>query len=383
MAVGSRIPTSAVLGFAVLLLVSSLALLPTSAGAVRSTWHPIGVAPVRLSKPAVLITPGLNVPNPFVTKVDGLYFMFASQGRLYVPVTLLVSSSLTNWASTALDPLPILPKWAQSGFTWSPDVRRVGQRYVMWFNAALASDKASVPIKCIGAATATSVLGPYVSTERRPIVCQRSHFGSIDPRTFLDPAGHLWLIWKSDDNAEWTPSTHTTIYSQRLSANGLHLLGKPTALLSADRKWEKGIIEAPEMVFAGGKYWLFFSGNWFNQPSYGIGLAQCAGPAGPCKPSSPGVWLGSNAQGSGPGEETVFFDGSRWWLLYAPAAVDHQFLTDRPAVLARLVFGPKGPEVVKPGTKAWGRPEASPSRPPPAGCTGEVIAGVCVYPSMK
>ena len=376
------------LGLGVLLLVSSLALPQAGASAPRKTWHPIRVARVRLPNPAVLITPGNNVPNPFITKVDGLYFMFASQENLYLPVTLLVSSSLTtNWASTNLDPLPILPKWAQTGFTWSPDVRRVGGHYVMWFNAALAGKPTSAPMKCIGAATATSVLGPYVSTERRPLVCQRSHFGSIDPRTFVDPSGQLWLIWKSDDNAEWTTSTHTTIYSQRLSANGLRVLGKPTALLSADRSWEHGIIEAPDLVYAGGRYWLFFSGNWFNQPSYGIGVAQCSGPAGPCKPSLQGVWLGSNAQGAGPGEETLFFDGSRWWLLYAPYAVDHQFLTNRPAVVARLVFGPKGPEVVKPGTKAWDRRESSqspsPSRPPPPGCTGEVIAGVCFHPSGR
>jgi beta-xylosidase len=353
----------AVLALGPILLVSSLLIAPASASATRPTWDPIRLAPVQLARPAVMITPGLNVPNPFVMKVDGIYFMFAS-GNLYVPVTLLLSSSLTGWAPTNLDPLPKLPTWAQPGFTWSPDVRRVGGHYVMWFSAALASSDAASPTKCIGMATASSVIGPYVSRERRPLVCQLSHQGSIDPRTFIDPAGRLWLLWKSDDNADWTPTTHTTIYSQRLSSNGLHLLGKPIALITANRHWERGVIEAPDMVFAGGRYWLFFSGNWFNQPSYSIGLAQCAGPAGPCKSRSSGRWLASNAQGSGPGEETVFFDGSRWWLLYSPIAVDFQSPTNRPAVLARLSFGPKGPRVVKPGTKAWSQPNSSSRFPP-------------------
>jgi beta-xylosidase len=354
--VGGRTGTRMCSALAVGLLLS-LVIAPTETSAAkRATWDPIRVAPVRLAHPAVLITPGINVPNPYVMHLAGRYYMFASQESLYKPVTLLVSRSLTHWRPSKLNPLPTVPRWAEPTFTWSPDVRHVGGHYVMWFSAALAGSTSPFPTKCIGFATASSLKGPYRSKERKPMICQLEHFGSIDPRTFVDPKRRLWLLWKSDDNAEFTASTHTTIYTQRLSSNGLHLLGKPIALLTANQPWEGGIIEAPDMIFAGGRYWLFFSANWFNQPSYGIGLAQCAGPAGPCKPSLSGLWLTSNAQGAGPGEETLFFDGSRWWLLYAPYATDHQYQTSRPAVLARLVFGPKGPRVVRPGTKAWDRP---------------------------
>jgi GH43 family beta-xylosidase len=314
---------------------------------------PVQVEPVSVPDPGVVLTPGTNLPDPFIIEVAGIYFMFASQEDYWgANVPLLVSTSLTSWGTTALDAMPQLPLWAAPGFTWSPDVRRLDGHYVMWFNAALAG-RGFGQTKCIGVATASSVIGPYVSRSTTPLVCQLNHLGSIDPRTFMDRQGRLWLLWKSDDNADVNGSTHTTIFIQRLSRDGLHLSGSPIALMTADLPWEGRIVEAPDMVFAGGQYWLFFSGNWYNQSAYGIGVAQCAGPTGPCQPSTFGPWFASNAQGSGPGEESLFYDGSRWWLLYAPFAPGAEGLVPRPAALARLSFGPNGPAVVAPETAAW------------------------------
>ena len=362
------------------ILVSLLAALavPGTATAAHKADPPLVVAPVNIGAPAVDVTPGMDVPDPFVVEQGGVYFMFSSQDAFYGPnIPIMVSDSLTSWAGTILDALPTLPKWAEPGFTWSPDVRYVDGRWVMWFNASIAGAGFG-GTKCIGVATATSVVGPYVSSAPEPLVCQLDHLGSIDPRSFMDPDGHLWLVWKSDDNADLTASTHSTIYTQRLSADGLHLLGKPVALLTADQTWEGRIVEAPDMVYAGGHYWLFFSGNWFNQPAYAIGVEECAGPAGPCTASSAGPWLASNLEGAGPGEESLFFDGQRWWMLYAPFAVNYETPTPRPAVLARLDFGSDGPQVVAPGTPAWAAVPPTP-KPPRfvAACTSSQFQAPC------
>jgi len=343
----SAIP--ALVALALFMIISCLTVVAASSGpAAVPAKERVSVAPVKLARPAVVITPGGNVPNPFITRVADKYFMFTSQETLYVPISLFVSKSLTSWGTTMLNPLPKLPSWAQTGYTWSPDVRQLGHRYVMWFNAKVRGAN----MQCIGVATASSIVGPYVSRAKSPLVCQLKHHGSIDPRSFVDPRGHLWLLWKSDDNAD-THSTHTSLWIQQLSSDGLRLLGRPVFLATNDRPWEGRIVEAPDMVFAGGHYWLFFSGNWFNEPEYGIGVAQCNTPTGPCRDSTRGPWLASNAQGSGPGEETLFFDGSRWWILYAPHAVNYQALSSRPAALARLTFGARGPKVVKPTAVGW------------------------------
>jgi len=313
-----------------------------------------------------------------VIKVAGVYYMFASQELFFGPnVPLTTSKSLARWVSKPIDAMPLLPAWADPGFTWSPDVRKLDGRYVMWFNANVAGTGFD-GVKCIGVATASRVAGPYVSMDPTPAVCQRDHLGSIDPRTFRGPDGRLWLLWKSDDNSDLNADTHSSIYIQQLSSDGLRVVGQPTALMSADLPWEGRIVEAPDMVYASGRYWLFFSGNWFNQPAYGIGVALCSGPTGPCAPASTGPWLSSNTQGAGPGEESFYYDGSRWWMLYAPFAVDFQAFTPRPAEMARVVFGGQGPVAVAPWTRAW---FATDTRPHPRAanhaCTSDLFQATC------
>ena len=98
------------------------------------------------------------------------------------------------------------------------------------------------------------------------------------------------------------------------------------------------------MVEAWGTYWLFFSGNWFNQPSYGIGVAACQSPFGPCADTNPAPLLGSNLQGEGPGEASVFQEGSTVWLLYNPfKGNDPGPAIPRPVDITRLGFTPQGP----------------------------------------
>jgi beta-xylosidase len=329
-------------------------------------YQPVTTQPVTLADPGVVVTRGEDAPDPYIVKANGVYVMFASQDQFYGPnIPVRVSNTLDDWSGPAVDAMPTLPPWAGPGFTWAPDVLRVGHTYLMWFTAVLAASGANFE-KCIGVATATSVVGPYHSAASQPLVCQLDHLGSIDPRAFVDPAGRLWLLWKSDDNADLTASTHSTLWVQRLSANGLELLGQPVALMTANMPWEGRIVESPDMVYAAGHFWLFFSGNWFNEPDYAVGIAECAAVTGPCEPTTPGPWLSSNGQGSGPGEESVFFDGSRWWMLYAPFAVNYQIWTARPAALVRLDFGADGPSVVPPGTKAWQAPEQLPRANHPA-----------------
>ncbi len=89
-----------------------------------------------------------------------------------------------------------------------------------------------------------------------------------------------------------------------------------------------------------GSYYLFYSGNWFDQPEYAIGVAPCPGPLGPCIDTSSTPLLASNAQGIGPGEESVFTDAGGVWLLYTPFRSTLPLPgPPRPVALARLGFG--------------------------------------------
>jgi beta-xylosidase len=312
-----------------------------------TTTRPAAADPGR---PATILTPGEDAPNPFALRVGTTTYLYASQKEFYGDNIQVRSGPDLHHLGPVHDAMPELPGWVWAGFTWAPDVRRIGDRYVLWFTAGVIDGRPDAirPTECIGVAVSRRPQGPFTGVGDGPAICQRDRWGSIDPRTFRDADGRLWLHWKSDDNAEVDGTSHASIYAQRLAPDGITLLGRPTRILEADQPWEGRIVEAPQVVRVDGRYWLFYSGNWFNQPAYGIGVAECDGPAGPCTKHRSGPWLGSNAQGAGPGESSLFHDRTGWWILYGPWAVDFEASTPRPAALARVAFGPAGPYLARP-----------------------------------
>jgi hypothetical protein len=293
------------------------------------------------SAPARIVTPGVDLPTPFVLLDKGWYFMYAYEGLFGRGgnLTVRVSPDFEHWGPT-VDVLPVTPTWAVPTTLWAPNVEHIGSQYVLYFTGQMTGRPSKT--QCIGAATASSPLGPFTPLDQT-LVCQLDRLGSIDPRTFVDADGTLWLHWKSDDNADTEGTSHTSIYAQRLNTDGLSLIDQPTIILDADQPWEGRIVEAGQMVLENGRYWLFYSGNWFNQSVYAIGVASCTGPAGPCSKPYPAPFLGSNAQGAGPGEQSLFTDRRGTWMVYAPLAVDFQALTVRPVALAHIGFNNSGP----------------------------------------
>ncbi|MGH9292082.1 MAG: family 43 glycosylhydrolase, partial [Acidimicrobiales bacterium] len=207
-----------------------------------TTTHPVRTAPTTTTTlpppgnsadPAIVITPGRNLPDPFVLAVHGGYELYASQTSLYseqIPTSF--SRRLGGWKAF-VGALPKSPSWAVGGFTWAPDVlERRGAFFVMYFDALASSrlyDDASASglsarAQCIGVATARHAGGPFTA-KPRPLVCDFSGHGAIDPRTF-EAGGRLYLDWKADGNAA-TPALFgpTEIYAQLLSPNGLSLAG--------------------------------------------------------------------------------------------------------------------------------------------------------------
>jgi arabinan endo-1,5-alpha-L-arabinosidase len=73
----------------------------------------------------------------------------------------------------------------------------------------------------------------------------------------------------------------TPIRAQRLSADGTSFIGEPTIVLANDLDWEGHLIEGPWVTRQNGRYWLFYAGNDFCTPNYGIGVAVADHPLGP------------------------------------------------------------------------------------------------------
>jgi hypothetical protein len=321
--------------------------LGTTAGQAALGVHTTYSQPASLanpSQPAIIDRTGWDEPDPFVLAQNGRYDLFTSYSNSSQNVPVRWATAFGQW-SQPTDALPDLPAWAASGTTWAPDAAQFGSNYVLYFTA----QQQDVPngTKCIGDAVSTSPAGPYISSPA-PFVCQSTLGGAIDPRVFVDSNGQAYLVWKSDQNA--VPNGGPTqIWSQALSADGMQLEGSPTAIFGPDEAWQQGVIEAPQMALVQGTYYLFYSGGHFFEPSYGIGVARCAGPVGPCDDTSSEPLVGSNLQGWGPGEESVFTNSTGVWMVYSPWFANLSGTgPPRPVALARLGFGAAGPYLAAP-----------------------------------
>jgi beta-xylosidase len=159
-----------------------------------------------------------------------------------------------------------------------------------------------------------------VDGSAEPLVCQRDLGGSIDPSVVVDAAGERWLLFKDDGNCCGLP---TSIWSQRLTPDGLGVQGPMHELLTADAPWEGELIEGPSMVRDGDEYLLFYSANDWASEDYGIGWARCASPSGPCeKASDRAPWMTSTTFARGPGGQEFFDAVGERWMVYHGWAED-------------------------------------------------------------
>ena len=301
------------------------------------------------SAPGQLVPSGENRSDPFLLHTQGRYYLYTS-GTTVIPFLNVPVASTTDFKtwSAPKDAMVHLPGWAAEPYTWGPDVHRFGSHYVLYFTGYLkAFDE-----QCIGAALSSKPDGPFIA-QHRPFICQSSLSGSIDPRVFTDHSGVDYMLWKSDQNAHGR-STPTTMWSQRLGSDGLSLLGSPSALMSPDEPWQSTVIEAPDMIEVNGVYWLAYAANWFNQPAYGVGVAWCAGPSGPCADLTDQPLISSNAQGQGPGEPSFYQDSTGVWMLYTPT-MSLPGDPPRPVYITRVGFTAKGAYL------AAGAPPSTPS----------------------
>ena len=256
-----------------------------------------------------------DFPDPDVILVGQTFFGYATNS-VGGSIQIIESSDLTHWAAVS-NALPNLPAWAAPHDTWAPAVAQFGGKFLLFYAAKVAGTGE----ECISVATAQQPEGPFVDNSKTPLECQLALGGSIDASPFIDTNGTLYLDWKSGGPGD------SILWSQQLdtAGTGFAFASKPSETLVPDQSWQGGTVEAPSMVTAGGRYFLFYSGNNWNSAAYAVGVAICTGPVGPCTDASPTPILANGDGVAGPGGESVFADasGSYWIAFHAwvPGAV--------------------------------------------------------------
>ena len=190
------------------------------------------------------------------------------------------------------------------------------------------------------AAFAAAIL-PWANT-RRPM----ERFFSMGP--LIEAVLDHWdearrVLSQVPEAAHIVEAMRTPIYGQRLSPDGDALIGEPTLVLENDQDWEGHLIEGPWVTKQDGRYWLFYAGNDFGTPPYGIGVAVADHPLGPYA-KQPAPLLKSTRSWWAPGHASVApgEDGGPQLFFHAFFPGRGGYNEFRALLTARLRFGPDG-----------------------------------------
>lgn len=249
-----------------------------------------------------------DFPDPDVVWT-GSDYVAVSTASAGVNIPVLRSADLGGWRRHP-DALPSLPAWSEPGRTWAPALRRNGAAWLLYYTTRERASGQQV----ISVALGTAASGPFADASAGPLIAQRERGGSIDPSPYSGYDGSAYLCWKSDDNARGMPST---LWSARLSDDGLHVLGDAVPLLRQDRRWQHPTVEAPSMLPMGdGRYLLLYSAGAWSRESYAMGYAVCDSAQGPCRNvSRRRPWLAGGDVLAGPGGAGAFRDRNGAWRL--------------------------------------------------------------------
>ncbi len=156
----------------------------------------------------------------------------------------------------------------------------------------------------------------------------------------LDSWAHVKAVLSDIPEAAIIVDAMTTpIHAQRIGDTG-ELIGTDKLVLVNDLDWEGHLIEGPWVTHQQGRYWLFYAGNDFGTPAYGIGVAVADHPLGPyVKQEQP--LLKTTRSWWAPGHASVApgLDGEPQLFFHAFMPGTGGYNTFRALLTTRLQFG--------------------------------------------
>lgn len=250
----------------------------------------------------VLALDGIDHGDPFVLRSADRYYLYHT-GATAVPV--YESADLRTWTrrGVALDAASA-PPWAAIDY-WAPEVVHRDGMFLMYVAATSRAPNGAGDdrVRRVGVARAANPLGPF-TWEAEPLVDE----WSIDAHPFQDRAGEWWLCYSARNEAtryrDGTVGCGISI--DRLPAPD-GVAGDAVVILVPDRRWEgnrKGSWywnEAPCVATRDDRYVMLFSGGWFGDGTYAVGLATATELRGPWTkhPGNPLLRSGPDVVGPG------------------------------------------------------------------------------------
>ena len=217
-----------------------------------------------------------SIGDPFVLRDQG-YHLFATGGP----------GGFLHWYSEDLESFSRdialrSVTWA-SGDYWAPEVWPWQGRYVMLFTARW-KENGSLRI---GIAVSDTPGGPYTDPLGKPLF--DLGYAAIDATLLTDADGTPYLIYARDCSENVVEGRHEShLYGVRLSEDLMRTQGEAVCLTRPEQAWEMRSgdylwNEGPSVLVRDGKYYLFYSANYYASREYGVGVAVAESPLGPYK----------------------------------------------------------------------------------------------------
>jgi arabinan endo-1,5-alpha-L-arabinosidase len=292
--------------------------------------------------------------DPFVLWHAGRYYAYGTAPLAERTVPALESDDLVRWRELGdvLEPLP-----GETVSYWAPEVAVGDGRFHMYYSAGGFEGEGHQ----LRVAVADEPRGPFVDQD---VVLDPEDPFTIDAHPFQDEDGRRYLFYCRDfleGERVGTGIVVDRLRDARTPAGERRTVVRPFAdwnLFLENREWYGRrwdawyTVEGPFVVKRDGRYFCFFSGGAWREPSYGVSYAVADDPLGPwhvAQGEGPLVLKTVPGRVLGPGHASIVAspDG-RDWLVYHAWDPD---ATARTMRIDELLWTPDGPRCDGPSTE--------------------------------
>jgi beta-xylosidase len=270
------------------------------------------------------LLPNIDLADPHVILVDGVYYMYATtHTRAYEVFT---STNLVDWEKKT----EVFPD-SRAGL-WAPDVfhdKNGSGKFYLYYTANAHIPHRGALDKVVGVAEGPSPLGPF---EDKGVLATISIDGHL-----YEEGGKYYFYYVDLDGG-------FKIMAQRM-ANPIEKKGHAVKIIYPTEPWEMKsghVTEGPFLLKRGSTYYMMYSGTGADSPNYGLGYATSKSPMGPFKKFAGNPIVYRYGTVLGPGHHCVVTgpDNQLWMVYHQKWNPDRSFY--RFLALDKMWFTPDG-----------------------------------------
>ncbi len=229
-----------------------------------------------------------NFPDPFILKVCGRYYAYATENETYPPANSLVfpiltSTDLVHWHEVG----KAMPALGQPyGRYWAPEVTTYNGQFLLYYAVHTEEFTGSIRV-----AVANRPEGPFIDSGHN----LTGHLlpWAIDPHVFRDQDGQWYLYmtveyWDNPDGFTGSGNVVDRLLDPFTLQGHITRVTQPHhawQLFEAQRQERGGVdwytVEGPAIILHRKRYYEMFSGGCYYRDNYAVSYATSKTPMGP------------------------------------------------------------------------------------------------------